>query len=74
MYAVGVRDEADMVIGKVIGHGKPVPPTLFAENRSGVGIEWPPLVWLLTPHRLFRLAPLREHPRFHALMRTMNLA
>jgi glycosyltransferase involved in cell wall biosynthesis len=61
MYAVGERDDADMVIGKVIGHGKPVPPTLFAENRSGVGIEWAPLAWLLTPHRLFRLAHLREH-------------
>jgi glycosyltransferase involved in cell wall biosynthesis len=61
MHAMAVRDGADMVIGKVIGHGKPVPPTLFAENRTGVGLDWPPLVWLLTPHRLFRKSLIDEH-------------
>jgi len=61
MYAMAVRDGADIVIGKVVGHGKPVPPTLFAENRSGVDLEWPPLVWLLTPHRLFRRSLLEQH-------------
>jgi len=61
MHAMAVRDGADIVIGKVVGHGKPVPPTLFAENRSGVGLEWSPLVWLLTPHRLFRRSLLEQH-------------
>jgi poly(ribitol-phosphate) beta-N-acetylglucosaminyltransferase len=61
MHAMAVRDGADMVIGKVIGHGKPVPPTMFLENRSGVGLDWPPLVWLLTPHRMFRKALIEEH-------------
>jgi glycosyltransferase involved in cell wall biosynthesis len=61
MHAMAVRDGADIVLGKVVGHGKPVPPTLFAENRSGVGLEWSPLVWLLTPHRLFRKSLLEEH-------------
>jgi poly(ribitol-phosphate) beta-N-acetylglucosaminyltransferase len=61
MHATAVRDGADMVIGKVVGHGKPVPPTLFLENRSGVGLDWPPLVWLLTPHRLFRKSLLERH-------------
>jgi glycosyltransferase involved in cell wall biosynthesis len=61
MHAMAVRDDADMVIGKVIGHGKPVPPTLFLENRTGVGLDWPPLVWLLTPHRLFRKSLIDEH-------------
>ncbi len=60
MHAMAVRDGADIVLGKVVGHGKPVPPTLFAENRSGVGLDWPPLVWLLTPHRLFRKSLLDE--------------
>jgi len=50
-----------MVLGKVVGHGKPVPPTLFTENRSGMGVEWPPLAWLLTPHRLFRRSLLEAH-------------
>lgn len=61
MHALGVRDGADIVLGKVIGHGKPVPPTLFTENRSGVGLEWAPLAWLLTPHRLFRRAFVERH-------------
>ena len=61
MHATAVRDGADIVIGKVVGHGKPVPPTLFVENRSGVGLDWPPLVWLLTPHRLFRKSLIEEH-------------
>jgi glycosyltransferase involved in cell wall biosynthesis len=61
MHTVAVRDGADIVIGKVVGHGKPTPPTLFVENRSGLGIDWPPMPWLLTPHRLFRRTLLQEH-------------
>ena len=61
LHATARRDDADIVIGKVVGHGKPVPPTLFAENRAGVGMTWPPLPWLLTPHRLFRRALLDRH-------------
>lgn len=60
LYATARRDDADVVIGKVVGHGKPVPPTLFAENRSNVGMEYPPMAWLLTPHRLFRRALLED--------------
>ena len=61
LHATAVRDGADIVIGKVVGHGKPVPPTLFERNRTGVGIDWPPMVWLLTPHRLFRRAFVEQH-------------
>jgi poly(ribitol-phosphate) beta-N-acetylglucosaminyltransferase len=61
IHARATRDGADVVLGKVVGHGKPVPPTLFVENRSRVGLEWSPLVWLLTPHRLFRKSLLDEH-------------
>ena len=58
LYETARRDGADIVIGKVVGHGKPVPPTLFAENRSSVGMDYAPMAWLLTPHRLFRRALL----------------
>ena len=61
MHATAVRDDADIVIGKIVGVGKPVPPTLFEENRAGVGMDWPPLPWLLTPHRLFRRSLLERY-------------
>ena len=61
MHAMAVRDEADIVIGKVVGHGKSVPRNLFRRNRTGVDLEWEPLVWLLTPHKLWRRAFLDAH-------------
>ena len=61
MYANAVRHEADIVIGKVVGHGKTVPRTLFRRNRSDLTLEWPPLLRLLTPHKLFRKSMLDEH-------------
>ena len=54
-------DRADIVIGKVVGHGKRVPHALFRRNRSDVGVEWGPLLGLLTPHKLFRKALLDQH-------------
>ena len=39
MHAMAVRDEADIVIGKVVGHGKSVPRNLFRRNRTGVDLE-----------------------------------
>lgn len=54
-------DEADVVVGKVVGHGKSVPRALFRRNRTGVTLDWPPLMTMLTPHKLFRRAFLAEH-------------
>jgi glycosyltransferase involved in cell wall biosynthesis len=61
MHAMAVRDEADIVIGKVVGHGKSVPRNLFRRNRTGVDLHWEPLVWLLTPHKLWRRSFLDAH-------------
>ena len=61
MHAMAVRDDADIVIGKVVGHGKSVPRNLFRRNRTGVDLEWEALIWLLTPHKLFRRAFLDDH-------------
>ena len=61
MHAMAARDDADIVIGKVVGHGKSVPRNLFRRNRTGVDLQWEALVWLLTPHKLFRRAFLDAH-------------
>ncbi len=61
LHATAKRDDADIVIGKVVGHGKSVPRNLFRRNRTGVDVEWEPLLWLLTPHKLWRRSFLDEH-------------
>ena len=64
MHAMAVRDDADIVIGKVVGYGpgKLVPKTLFVENRSGLRLgDWASILWLLSPHKLFRRSMLGEH-------------
>jgi glycosyltransferase involved in cell wall biosynthesis len=61
MHAMALHDGADIVIGKVVGHGKSVPRNLFRRNRSGVDLEWESLLWLLTPHKLFRRSFLDAH-------------
>jgi glycosyltransferase involved in cell wall biosynthesis len=61
LHARAVADDADIVIGKVVGHGKYVPRGLFRESRSGLTLEWQPLLGLLTPAKLFRRSLLDEY-------------
>ncbi len=61
LYAKATADGADIVVGKVVGHDKFVARELFTEDRAGVTVEWPPLIRLLSPHKLFRTAFLHEH-------------
>jgi glycosyltransferase involved in cell wall biosynthesis len=61
MHAMAVADGADVVVGKVVGHGKYVPPGLFKRNLHNVSLRDAPLVALLSPHKLFRRAFLSEH-------------
>jgi len=64
MHAMAVRDDADVVIAKVVGYGpgKLVPRTLFVENRSGLKLgDWGAILWLLSPHKLFRRSLLDEN-------------
>ncbi len=61
LYDRAVADGADIVVGKVVGQGKQVPRELFTANRSGLDVTWPPLLRLLSPHKLFRRAFLVEH-------------
>jgi glycosyltransferase involved in cell wall biosynthesis len=61
LYEAALRYESDIVIGKVVGHGKVVPRTVFRRNRPEVTLDWVPLLRLLTPHKLFRKSMLEEH-------------
>jgi glycosyltransferase involved in cell wall biosynthesis len=61
MYAMASRNDADVVIGKIAGRGRRVPPTLFRENREACTLETAPLMESMTPHKGFRRAFLKEH-------------
>jgi glycosyltransferase involved in cell wall biosynthesis len=61
MHAMAIEDDADIVIGKVVGHGKFVPRGIFKQNLHNVDLEHGPLLSLLTPHKLFRKSLLDEH-------------
>ncbi len=61
LYASALRNESDIVVGKVVGHGKTVSRALFQRNRRAASLEWPALLGLLTPHKLFRKSLLDEH-------------
>src|SRR4051794_29024562 len=60
LHAMAVADDADIVIGKVVGHGKGVPRDVFRRNRHGITAREVPFS-LLAPHKLFRRALLDEH-------------
>jgi glycosyltransferase involved in cell wall biosynthesis len=61
LHGTATRNESDIVIGKVVGHGRLVTRSLFARGRRDAPLEWRPLMGLLTPHKLFRKAMLDEH-------------
>jgi glycosyltransferase involved in cell wall biosynthesis len=61
LHATALENGSDIVVGKVVGHGKFVARSLFRQNRPDVTIEWPPLLRLLTPHKLFKKELLDEH-------------
>jgi len=61
LYATASRTDADIVIGKMAGHGRGVPKNLFRENRDRVTLADAPLLDSLTPHKLFRRAFIERH-------------
>jgi poly(ribitol-phosphate) beta-N-acetylglucosaminyltransferase len=62
MHAMALADDAEIVIGKVVGQGKFVPRTLFRENQRAVNLETgTALLGLLSPHKLFRKSLLDEN-------------
>ena len=61
LHAMAELDRADIVVGKVVGHGRGVNRHLFARNRHGERFDDPVLLTLLTPHKLFRRAFVEQH-------------
>ncbi|MDQ0584997.1 glycosyltransferase family 2 protein [Streptomyces rishiriensis] len=56
MYAYGVANDADVVVGKMAGKGRGVPVELFRTNRPHATVENAPLIDSLTPHKMVRRA------------------
>jgi len=61
LYARAERNEADVVVGREVGHGFGVPRQLFRRNVDDATLEKSHLLALLTPHKLFRRSMLTEH-------------
>lgn len=60
MYAYGVANGADVVVGKMAGKNRGVPVELFRRNHPRATVENAPLIDSLTPHKMFRRAFLDE--------------
>ena len=61
LVATADRTGADVVVGRVVGHGRGVPLDLFRRNVDDATLERDPLLRLMTPHKLFRRSMLVEH-------------
>jgi glycosyltransferase involved in cell wall biosynthesis len=60
LCAFADEGDADIVIGKVVVHGRWLPRGIFTANRHGLTAEDAPF-GLLTPHKLFRRELLNRH-------------
>ena len=61
VYAMASRNGADVIIGRIEGHGRRVPETLFDETHERCTVATAPLMESMTPHKAFRRAFLEEH-------------
>ncbi|MFL6054907.1 MAG: glycosyltransferase family 2 protein [Actinoallomurus sp.] len=61
MYAMAVRNDADIVIGKMVGHGRTVPRVMFRRSRDHADVLKDALYGILTAHKLFRRSFLDAH-------------
>ncbi|MFF4878001.1 MULTISPECIES: glycosyltransferase [unclassified Micromonospora] len=61
LYECAKKYDADIVVGKMAGHGRPVPRELFRKNNFDATLENSPLIDSLTCHKLFRRSFLNEH-------------
>ncbi|MEV6815433.1 glycosyltransferase family 2 protein [Micromonospora sp. NPDC051296] len=61
LYAYAREHDADIVIGKMAGHGRSVPGGLFRVNRPDATLDNAPLIDSLTCHKMFRRTFLLEH-------------
>jgi glycosyltransferase involved in cell wall biosynthesis len=61
MHAMALRNDSDIVIGKMVGHGRRVPRLMFKESRDRADVLRDALCGILTPHKMFRRSFLDEH-------------
>ncbi|MDN3351446.1 glycosyltransferase family 2 protein [Actinomadura sp. DC4] len=61
MHAMALRNDSDIVIGKMVGHGRRVPRLMFRESRDRADVLDDALCGILTPHKMFRRSFLNEH-------------
>ncbi|GAA1354321.1 glycosyltransferase family 2 protein [Streptomyces beijiangensis] len=61
MYDYGVANEADVILGKMAGKGRPVPLALFRANQPRMSVRNSGLIGSLTPHKMFRKEFLDRH-------------
>ncbi|MBG6100569.1 glycosyltransferase family 2 protein [Micromonospora vinacea] len=61
LHACATTNDADIVVGKMAGYGRPVPRELFRKNRFDATLANSPLIDSLTCHKLFRRSFLNEH-------------
>ncbi|MEH0938146.1 glycosyltransferase family 2 protein [Micromonospora psammae] len=61
LYACAAEHDADVVVGRMAGHGRSVPRELFRRNRFDATLANSPLIDSLTSHKLFRRSFLNEH-------------
>lgn len=61
LYGMARRNHSDVVVGKVVGHGRKISHELFRVSRDRATVADAPLLALLTPHKLFRKAFLDQH-------------
>ncbi|MFJ8079146.1 glycosyltransferase family 2 protein [Streptomyces sp. NPDC096205] len=54
MYDYAIANDADVVVGKMAGKGRPVPVELFRRNHPKASVANAPLIDSLTPHKMFR--------------------
>lgn len=52
---------SDVVVGREVGIGRPLPSRIFRRDIPDAQLGEDPLLEMLTPHKLFRTAFLREH-------------
>lgn len=52
---------SDVVVGKEVGIGRDIPARIFARDVPDARLGRDPLLQMLTPHKMFRTAFLREH-------------
>ncbi|WP_314507587.1 glycosyltransferase family A protein [uncultured Microbacterium sp.] len=55
------EQESDVVIGRVVGVGRPIPRAIFRRDVPQAVLGTDPLLELLTPHKLFRTEFLRRN-------------